>query len=474
MTQTSLWWIRRDIRLQDNPALHAAVQQANYLVPVFIIEPELMARSAPRRRAFLLNALTDLSRQLKAAGSQLVILTGPAHEALSALAQKLINPVIFAHEDFSPYARERDALISKILPLEQSPGVVIHHPDAVLKGDGTPYVVFTPYKNRWYRHPLPSPADILPPPDRLPPFPEGLISEPLPYAEPSTAFPASTKEAENRLRSFASGGLLHYQSQRDRIDLNGTSQLSPYLRFGLISARETFVQAQIATLQAREDRERAEIRTWMDELVWREFYTAILYHYPRVIDGPFREVYQNLRWRNAPEDLRAWQQGQTGYPIVDACMRQLRETGWMHNRGRMIVASFLTKDLLINWQAGEAYFMNTLIDGDPAANNGGWQWSAGTGTDAAPYFRIFNPTIQGQKFDPHGDFIARWVPGLSKLPPKYRHEPWNLNKENAQKYAFKIGEDYPHRLIDHAFARERTLAAYRAARENSKPSQDAT
>jgi deoxyribodipyrimidine photo-lyase len=205
----------------------------------------------------------------------------------------------------------------------------------------------------------------------------------------------------------------------------------------------------------------------MDELVWREFYTAILYHFPRVIDGPFREDYQNIPWRDAPEDLRAWQQGQTGYPIVDACMRQLLETGWMHNRGRMIAASFLTKDLLINWQAGEAWFMKNLVDGDPAANNGGWQWSAGTGTDAAPYFRIFNPILQGQKYDADGTYIARWVPELQNLPPKYRHEPWKLSPQDAKKYNFTLGKDYPHPLVDHSFARQRTLNAYRTARENT-------
>jgi deoxyribodipyrimidine photo-lyase len=204
----------------------------------------------------------------------------------------------------------------------------------------------------------------------------------------------------------------------------------------------------------------------MDELVWREFYTSILYHFPHVMAGPFREDYKNIPWRNAPQDLKAWQMGQTGYPVVDACMRQLLETGWMHNRGRMIVASFLTKDLLINWQEGEAWFMANLVDGDPAANNGGWQWSAGTGTDAAPYFRIFNPVTQGLKFDPNTEYIARWVPELRELPIKYRHEPWQMAEVEAQKYDFKLGRDYPHPIVDHKFARQRTLAAYKSARQN--------
>ncbi len=186
------------------------------------------------------------------------------------------------------------------------------------------------------------------------------------------------------------------------------------------------------------------------------------------MEGPFREEYEDIAWREDQADLEAWQKGQTGYPIVDACMRQLLETGWMHNRGRMIVASFLTKDLLINWQHGEAWFMNNLVDGDPAANNGGWQWSAGTGTDAAPYFRIFNPILQGKKHDPEGEFIAKWVPELQDLPKAFHHEPWEMDEDIAQKYDFKLGRDYPQQIVDHFFARDRTLEAYKAARESEE------
>jgi len=274
------------------------------------------------------------------------------------------------------------------------------------------------------------------------------------------------------LQTFADDGIQRYQSLRDRMDLDGTSRLSPYLRFGLISIREAFVEAQIAYHQSKNTKQRSEIRTWMDELVWREFYTVILFHFPNVMRGAFREKYQNIQWRNAPEDLQAWQEGKTGYPIVDACMRQLAQTGWMHNRGRMIAASFLTKDLLINWQEGEAWFMANLVDGDPAANNGGWQWSAGTGTDAAPYFRIFNPVLQGQKYDPQGVYIARWVPELQHLPAKYRHEPWKINTTEAEKYGFKYGSDYPKQIVDHKFARQRTLDAYSEAKDSFFENQE--
>ncbi len=464
MSQINIWWIRRDIRLNDNQTLHAALEGAEYLVPLFIIEPELMAEAALKRRAFLLSSLAELDQQLRKRGSQLIIRQGPARKAFQSLSEDLEDMAIYSHEDFSPFARHRDEEIKVNFNLKFSQGVVLRHPTSVLKNDGDPYVVFTPYKNTWYEKPLPTPADILPAPGRLPPLPEGLKTDSLPEADAPAGFPGTEEEARNRLSSFIENEIEKYQSRRDRMDLEGTSQLSPYLRFGLISPREAFAKAQVARIQAKGDQKRSEISTWMDELVWREFYTAILYHFPRVMDGPFREDYKDIRWRYAPEDLQAWQAGQTGFPIVDACMRQLLNTGWMHNRGRMIVASFLTKDLLINWQKGESWFMANLIDGDPAANNGGWQWSAGTGTDAAPYFRIFNPVLQGQKHDPDGEYIARWVPELSELPVKYRHEPWKMSQEEGKSRNFKLGKDYPQRLVDHKFARQRTLDAYKSAR----------
>jgi len=466
VSQTNIWWIRRDIRLHDNPTLDAALKNTDHLIPLFIIEPELMDNAAPKRRAFHLHALSDLDRGLQELGSRLILRQGPAFQVFKALAEKLENFSIFAHEDFSPFARERDQAIAEQFDLILKNSTVLRHPTEFLKNDGNPYTVYTPYKNKWYRKPLPTPADCLPATEHLPPLPKDLPSDPLPAVQSIAGFPTTANEAQNRLTTFTTGAIQHYNSRRDRLDLNGTSRLSPYLRFGLISAREAVAQSQIALLKAGDDQTRAEIRAWMDELVWREFYTAILYHFPRVMKGPFREQYRDIPWRDAPEDLHAWQDGETGYPIVDACMRQLKETGWMHNRGRMIAASFLTKDLLINWQHGEAWFMDNLIDGDPAANNGGWQWTAGTGTDAAPYFRIFNPVLQGQKHDPDGAYIAQWVPELKSLPVKYRHEPWRLSEKDAEKYNFEYGKDYPERIVDHSFARQRTLAAYKSARKD--------
>jgi deoxyribodipyrimidine photo-lyase len=233
----------------------------------------------------------------------------------------------------------------------------------------------------------------------------------------------------------------------------------------MISARRAAALTMEKIQQASDSIARKGAETFLNELIWREFYNAILYHFPHVLETAFNPALRNIPWRNAPDELSAWQQGLTGIPVVDACMRQLLEMGWIHNRGRMIVASFLVKDLLINWQEGEAWFMRHLVDGDPAANNGGWQWTAGVGTDAAPYFRIFNPILQSKKFDPHGRFIRRWLPELHPVPDEYLHEPWLMPEEIQRKTGFKPGRDYPLPLVDHAQVKERTLRAYQQSKQ---------
>ena len=267
--------------------------------------------------------------------------------------------------------------------------------------------------------------------------------------------------ARRRLEQFLAEPAADYDDKRNRLDLDGTSRLSPYLRFGMVSARAAAVAAQNAQAEAREGARAKGLSTWLNELIWRDFYIHILYHFPHVRHTSFRETLRDIPWRNDPAEFDAWCNGQTGYPVVDAAMRQLRQTGWMPNRARMIVASFLVKDLLIDWRWGERWFMNQLIDGDPAANNGGWQWTAGTGTDAAPYFRIFNPVTQSHNFDPEGAYIRRWVPELAAMPSPAIHEPWRLKPQAQQALGCLLGRDYPQPILDHATARERTLAAYR-------------
>jgi deoxyribodipyrimidine photo-lyase len=285
--------------------------------------------------------------------------------------------------------------------------------------------------------------------------PAGIRTETIPEAPTGNLFPAGEAEAINRLYQFTNLPITKYAENRNRMDLDGTSALSPYIRFGMLGLRQAVHNAQQARLQAGSEEAARGAETWLNELIWREFYIQVMYHFPQVSKTAFNPSLAEIPWRNNVEEFEAWKAGQTGYPIVDAGMRQLRETGWMHNRARMITASFLVKDLLIDWRWGEAWFMENLLDGDPAANNGGWQWTAGTGTDAAPYFRIFNPLVQAIKFDPHGDTIRKWVPELRKLNGKEIHTPWEQGVNVT---------GYPAPIVDHKVTRERTLLAYNYAR----------
>jgi len=311
---------------------------------------------------------------------------------------------------------------------------------------------------------MPFPGSPLPAPGRIPMMAcvEGEALPDVPARLPADRFPAGEMEARRRLEFFIENGIGGYDESRNRMDLEGTSALSPYLRFGMISARQAVWAARQAELAAGSAEARHGAEAWLTELIWREFYITILYHFPEVQRRAFRSKMRNISWRNDTQEFRAWAEGRTGYPVVDAAMRQLRQTGWMHNRARMISASFLTKDLLIDWRRGEKHFMRHLIDGDPAANNGGWQWTAGTGTDAAPYFRIFNPALQSLKFDPQGAYIRRFVPELRRVPDSFIHSPWEMSLDLQHQTGCLIGKDYPVPIVDHSMARERALLAYRA------------
>jgi len=459
MATTSIWWIRRDLRLADNPALTAALQSAEQVAPLFILDPQLLnsPHIGANRKAFLYQGLHQLAASLKDRGGQLLVRRGQPAQVLPEILAAT-GATRIAEADFSPYARHRDLRLVAMLPLELTAGLTVHSPAAVLKTNGQPYTIFTPFRKAWQALPAPTVHDVLPAPARIN-TPPGLPGDPIPTAPALPAnipFPPGEAEAQRRLQGFVKqAGLHQYATTRNRLDLDGTARLSPYLRFGMLSARQAAVTA-LAHIEAAPQSAAA----WLNELIWREFYIAILYHFPRVRTANFQSKFDGMPWSNNPAHFAAWCQGRTGYPVVDAAIRQLLHTGWMHNRARMIVASFLVKHLQIDWRWGERFFRQHLLDGDPAANNGGWQWAAGTGTDAAPYFRIFNPTLQGQKFDPLGHYVRRWLPELARVPAANIHTPWLLSPREQQQFGCVIGRDYPPPLVDHAQARSRALAAY--------------
>jgi deoxyribodipyrimidine photo-lyase len=464
----AIWWMRRDLRLSDNPTLHLALQYGQ-VIPVFIFDPHLLASASPRRQAFLFEGLQQLDADLRERGSRLILRRGAPVDVLAALLEQCGAQAVFAEEDFTPYARQRDRLVADRLPLRLVDGQTVHHPSEILKQDRKPYTVFTPFSKTW-KAALPAQLELLSAPGRLN-LPVKISSEPLPDFAPQPSFPSGEAEAGRRLREFLEATVYIYQEQRNQLALEGTSQLSPYLRFGMLSMRQAAAGALQALGEAPDQQAAQSAETWLNELIWREFYIAILYHFPSVLQESFRPDLREIQWQNNASDLEAWKQGLTGYPLVDAGMRQLSHSGWMHNRARMIAASFLVKDLLVDWRLGDAWFMDNLLDGDLAANNGGWQWTAGAGTDAAPYFRIFNPVLQSKKFDPQGEYIRRWLPELSRVSDKYIHTPWEMPGELQKETACRVGIDYPAPIVDHAMARQRALMVYgqASAKGNTNP-----
>ena len=448
---TAIWWVRRDLRLTDNAALHAALE-AGSVIPAFIIDPAF-SHSSPRRKDFLYEGLHALHKDLRARGSYLIVRAGKPVDALCQLVQDTHAAVIFAEQDYTPYAWKRDEEVARCLPLQLIHAQTVHHPMDVLKANRTPYKVFTPYSKAWKARL--SSIVLSPAPEKIP-TPVGVPTEVLPGFKVSPTFPAGEQEALVRLEEFLHQRIYAYAQDRNRLDLNGSSSLSPYLHFGMLGLRQAVHAARQAIAGARDEISKHSAETWLNELIWREFYIQILFHFPQVSETAFNPTLANIAWRNDESNFEAWKAGRTGVPIVDAAMRQLKEIGWMHNRARMIAASYLVKDLLIDWRWGEKYFMDELLDGDKAANNGGWQWVAGTGTDAAPYFRIFNPVLQSAKFDPHGEYIRKWIPELRGVDAKHIHAPWQAGlKINA----------YPDRpLVERD--KERTILAYQLSKES--------
>ncbi|AXF65730.1 MULTISPECIES: deoxyribodipyrimidine photo-lyase [unclassified Leclercia] len=467
---THLVWFRADLRIHDNLALAAACRDKHARVlALFIATPQQWHEHAmaPRQAAFLHAHLNDLQQQLADRGipllyAQVADFAAQGEKVAQLCAEHEVTHLFYNYQ-YELNEQQRDRQLERALQEVICQGFddsVILPPGSVMTGDHKMYKVFTPFKNAWLRRL----KEGLPECAAAPAAREGEKVTPsaLDFDYPqqpfdTDLFPASEREAIARLRQFCQQGAGEYEAQRDFPAIEGTSRLSACLALGVLSPRQCLHRLLAEQPQALEGGPGA---VWLNELIWREFYRHLMTYHPDLCKyRPFIRWTDNVEWQSDDVQLKAWQEGQTGYPIVDAAMRQLNETGWMHNRLRMITASFLVKDLLIDWRAGERYFISQLIDGDLAANNGGWQWAASTGTDAAPYFRIFNPTTQGQKFDSDGVFIRRWLPELATVPDKAIHDPWIW----ADKQGVTLA--YPRPVVDHKQARVATLAAYEAARK---------
>lgn len=473
---TVIVWLRRDLRVSDNAALYEACRRAQRVVPLFVFDTTLLARSdiGAARVTFLLDALRVLDTELHKLGGRLILRHGQAVDEVMRAVQEFHADAVFVQREYEPYGRLRDAEAARAVQQagkrwQEFPGLAVFEPEQIQSADGTPYTVFGPYKRVWFALPM---EDPLPKPAHVP-VPDDIRSDPFPSAADlrfgtAQTFDCGGEPAAHRLlRDFLQRKVAEYDTQRDLLAADGTSRLSRHLHLGTLSARAVVAavraagqdqaQGQAQETERREHQQEPGHSGFLTEIAWHDFYLHILWHFPHVAGKAFKPQFDALSWENDERLFDAWKQGRTGYPIVDAAMRQLNAEAWMHNRGRMIVASFLTKDLLIDWQWGEQYFMQQLVDGDQAANNGGWQWAAGTGTDPQPFFRIFNPTLQGKKFDPQGAYVRRWVPELARVPEKFIHEPWRLSPAER---AVTGCADYPEPIVDHATQRARALALY--------------
>lgn len=430
---TTIFWFRRDLRLKDNHGLYQALTKHKRVMLLFIFDRNILDHledKADARVEFLHGKLGKLNQQVDDHGSSIYVANGDPKEVFETLILDYKVEAVYANHDYEPYAIKRDQEIAKLLRAHGSElytfkDQVIFEKDEVVKGNGKPYTVFTPYMRKWKDRLKLHPIAKFPSEDHLDKLVQTVLFafptlQDLGFQSTDRIFPSSEPDATL---------IENYHLTRDIPCLVGTTRLSVHLRFGTISIREI-------TNQAIELNEK-----WLNELIWRNFYMMILWHFPKVVTEAFKPKYDLIAWRNHPQEFEAWCQGQTGYPIVDAGMRELNETGFMHNRVRMITASFLTKHLLIDWRWGEAYFANKLLDYELASNNGGWQWAASSGCDAVPYFRIFNPELQTKKFDPELKYIKKWVPEFQEF-------------------------DYPQPIVDHKVARERALTAYKSALAN--------
>ncbi|MCB0723178.1 MAG: deoxyribodipyrimidine photo-lyase [Ignavibacteriae bacterium] len=473
-----IFWFRKDLRIEDNAGLKLFIENITeddeYLF-LYIKNENTYKYFGEKRIYFLCQALRSLENALTERSLKLNIVTGSSSEVFKKIIGKAGKVRVSANEQPEPYSKKRDNEVEEILKknggeFTLTADSTIFKLGEILKDNGTPYVVYTPFMKSFYnRLSKDDYAKCNYDFKKLSKAKEFKLSG-LKSTDPgkemkslngAEVFDGSRAEGLKQLKKFWDSKLARYKSRRDFPALDGTSKLSPHLHFGTVGIREAF-RTGFNRLSKSSGQDLAEAKTWINELIWREFYYNITYHFPDIIKKSFVQKYDTLKWNLNKKDLTAWCEGKTGYPIVDAGMRQLVQEGWMHNRVRMITAMFLTKDLLIDWRKGERFFADHLIDLDFSSNNGGWQWSASTGVDAAPYFRIFNPVLQSKKFDKDGDYIKKYVPELTPLPGKFIHAPWEMSSEEQKKYGVVIGNDYPKPIVDHSKARDIAIKEYKA------------
>jgi deoxyribodipyrimidine photo-lyase len=470
-------WFRNDLRLTDSAALTAAAATGSPVICAFVLDDAACGawKAGGASRWWLHHSLTALDAALRKAGNRLICRTGRAVNVIAELADEAGARAVYLSRRYEPWAVAEETALSDLLSaraidVRRFGGALLVEPEVVRTGQGTPFKVFTPFyravlKELAVASPRPAPETI-PAPKTLP---RSKSIEDLGLRPLTPDWAAGLREtwlpgeagAVAALDRFIAEAMAGYPEGRDRPAAVGTSRLSPHLHFGEIGPRQILARLHVGEGQAGAE-------AFVRELVWRDFCAHLLFHWPEIPDRPFRPEYADFPWRSDPVALRAWQRGQTGYPMVDAGMRELWRTGWMHNRVRMITASFLVKHLLVPWQDGEAWFWDTLVDADLASNAANWQWVAGSGADAAPYFRIFNPVTQGEKFDPRGDYVRRWIPEIAALPDKYIHRPWTAPDDALRHAGIDLGTTYPRPIVDHAASRARALLAFETFRRGGE------
>jgi deoxyribodipyrimidine photo-lyase len=473
----SILWLRQDLRLSDNPALTAAAQRKRPILPLYVLDDETPAewRIGGASRWWLHHSLASLDASLGTIGLPLILRRGPAPAVIAELSKETGADAVFWNRTYEPYAIARDialkqSLTARGVAVASFNAALLREPWTIKTKQGEPYKVFTPFWQALRQEPPPAP---LPLPGQLSapvvlPRSADLSEWSLLPTHPDwsqglhESWTPGEVGAQQRLAAFLDEGLVRYRSNRDLPDRPATARLSPHLHWGEISPRQIWHAVHMHTQRDRRAPTDDAAEAFLRQLGWREFTHHLLYHWPDLPSRSWRSKFDVFPWRSDPMALRAWQKGMTGYPIVDAGMRELWRTGWMHNRVRMIAASFLVKDLLVPWQTGEAWFWDTLVDADLAQNAFSWQWVAGSGADAAPYFRIFNPVLQGQKFDPDGRYVRRWVPELARLPNDFLHQPWLASPAVLASAGVVLGRDYPLPMVQHAAARDRALAAFKS------------